>query len=67
MHARTHACTHACPHARPHARAHARTPTLTTAGDEVLSQRECELFMQVADINSDGKIQYRELVKFLTQ
>ena len=36
-------------------------------GDERLSERECELFMEIADVNSDGKIQYRELVKYLTQ
>ena len=44
-----------------------RQRTMNAPGDERLSEKECALFMEIADINSDGKIQYRELVKYLTQ
>jgi len=43
------------------------TDLFVLAGDERLTEKECDLFMEIADINSDGKIQYRELVKYLTQ
>ena len=45
----------------------ARLRARPRAGDERLSERECELFMEIADVNADGQIQYRELVKYLTQ